>query len=84
MIPKITTNPHYYQLAEQAGILECGGYLAKAEKQWIKAGHAARHPFNIQWCQNRAEFCSNQKKNRMAKKGKNIWQPSGKEPLNDI
>lgn len=52
------TPPSYYPTAERAATLECSGYYALAAKEWLKAGQCACHPFNLHWCQNRAEFCA--------------------------
>ncbi|OKP02581.1 ANR family transcriptional regulator [Xenorhabdus eapokensis] len=57
---KYRDSPLYFRTAREAAQIEREGDYLRASKAWNKAGRHSRNALNIEWSENRSDFCLKQ------------------------
>ncbi|MDX7998790.1 ANR family transcriptional regulator [Xenorhabdus sp. Reich] len=57
---KYRDSPLYFRTAREAAQIEREGDYLRASKVWNKAARHSRNSLNIEWAENRSDFCLKQ------------------------
>ncbi|MBI6549913.1 ANR family transcriptional regulator [Xenorhabdus lircayensis] len=57
---KYRDSPLYFRAAREAAQIEREGDYLRASKVWNKAARHSRNTLNIEWAENRSDFCLKQ------------------------
>ncbi|CDG20659.1 conserved protein of unknown function [Xenorhabdus poinarii G6] len=57
---KYRGSPLYFRTAREAAQIEREGDYRRASKVWNKAARHSRNSLNIEWAENRSDFCLKQ------------------------
>ncbi|MBD2786556.1 ANR family transcriptional regulator [Xenorhabdus sp. DI] len=69
---KYRDSPLYFRTAREAAQIEREGDYRRASKVWNKAARHSRNSLNIEWAENRSDFCLKQlERNNENTRGRN-------------